>query len=153
MFSDTAFVHLQNSFTSPAAKSVINGINVPFDFSIRCFDRLTDLTELYVEAHATFLRKGGKSSEIRATRATHKTKSKVCVFKTRSFSRTFNLRLFDQLSLAFEKSSKWFPNFWDSLGCIRLSFFQSFNAFLSRSLIQRTTRDNSKIILLPYRSS
>ena len=153
MFSDNGLVHLQITFTSPAAKSVINGINVPFDFSIRCFDRLTDLTELYVEAHATFLRKGGKSSEICATRATHKTKSKVCVFKTRSFSRTFNLRLFDRLSLAFEKSSKWFPNFWDSLGCIRLSFFQSFNAFLSRTKIQRTTIDNSKIILLPYRSS
>ena len=109
MFSDNGLVHLQITFTSPAAKSVINGINginVPFDFSIRCFDRLTDLTELYVEAHATFLRKGGKSSKICATRATHKTKSKVCVFKTRSFSRTFNLRLFDQLSLAFEKSSK-----------------------------------------------
>ena len=153
MFSDNGLVHLQITFTSPAAKSVINGINVPFDFSIRCFDRLTDLMELYVEAHATFLRKGGKSSKICATRATHKTKSKVCVFKTRSFSRTFNLRLFDQLSLAFEKSSKWFPNFWDSLGCIRLSFFQSFNAFLSCTKIQRTTIDNSKIILLPYRSS
>ena len=153
MFSDNGLVHLQITFTSPAAKSVINGINVPFDFSIRCFDRLTDLTELYVEAHATFLRKDGKSSKICATRATHKTKSKVCVFKTRSFSRTFNLRLFDQLSLAFEKSSKWFPNFWDSLGCIRLSFFQSFNAFLSLTMIQRTTIDNSKIILLPYRSS
>ena len=153
MFSNNALVHLQNSFTSPEPKSVINGINVPFDFSIRCFDRLTDLTELYVEAHATFLRKGGKSSKICATRATHKTKSKVCVFKTRSFSRTFNLRPFDQFSLAFEKSSKWFPNFWNSLGCIRLSFFQSFNAFLSCTKIQRTTIDNSKIILLPYRSS
>ena len=63
MFSDNGLVHFQITFTSPAAKSVINGINVPFDFSIRCFDRLTDLTELYVEAHATFLRKGGKSSK------------------------------------------------------------------------------------------
>ena len=77
MFSDNGLVHLQITFTSPPAKSVINGINVPFDFSIRCFDRLTDLTELYVEAHATLLQKGGKSSEIRATRATHKTK---CAF-------------------------------------------------------------------------